>query len=181
VDRITVPSWRFSYHTIIPSHIRDVEIIAQSAQQPQALPVQPIMMRLLEYVIAMLICLAYILWRRGGLQFWSRKTTAFQQAVQALKKLPQKPNSKQIEQAFREVHTAFNQTAGETVFESQLDYFYQNHPRLTSLRPDTDTFFKQSRQLFFEPDMAAQLTQDHTLLKNLKQLCAGYDRLLKQR
>jgi mxaA protein len=179
VDRITVPTWRFSYNSIIPSHIRDTEIIAQPAQQPLALPVQPIMMQLLAYVIAMLLCLAYLLWRRGNLQFWSRKTTPFQKALQALKKLPQQSSSEQIVLAFREVHTAFNQTAGETLFESQLDDFYQNYPRLASLRADTDIFFTQSRQIFYESDTAS--TQDHTLLKNLKQLCLSYDRLLKQR
>lgn len=181
VDGITVPSWRFSYNTIIPSHIRDAEIIAQPAQQPQALPVQPIMMRLLAFVFAMLMCFAYLLWRRGNLQFWSRNITAFQKALQALKKLPSKPDLEQIEQAFRIIHTAFNQTAGETVFESQLDNFYHSHSPLTALRSETEIFFTQSRQIFYEPDAAAQLTQDTNLLKSLKQLCSDYDRLLKQR
>jgi mxaA protein len=100
-----------------------------------------------------------------------------------LKQLPEQAStSEQIEQAFRIVHRALNQTAGETVLESQLDYFYENHPQLAGLRSDTDLFFKQSRQIFYETSsLDNQQTQDNNLLKSLKHLCSRYDRLLKQR
>jgi mxaA protein len=100
-----------------------------------------------------------------------------------LKQLPEQAStSEQIEQAFRIVHRALNQTAGETVLESQLDYFYENHPQLAGLRSDTDLFFKQSRQIFYETSsLDNPLTQDNDLLKSLKHLCLRYNRLLKQR
>ncbi len=182
-ESITVPAWQFSYYSLIPSRISDAAIIAQSAQKPEALPIQPVVMRLFTSLGAALLCLAYILWRRGSLQFWSRKTTAFQHALKNLKQFPEQASTAdQIEQAFRIVHTALNQTAGETVLESQLEYFYQTHPQLTTLRSDTDQFFKQSRQIFYETSsFDNQLTQDNNLLKSLKHLCSRYDRLLKQR
>jgi hypothetical protein len=100
-----------------------------------------------------------------------------------LKQLPERAStSDQIKQAFRLVHTALNQTAGETVLESQLEYFYQTHPQLATLRSDTEQFFKQSRQIFYETSsLDNPLTQDNDLLKSLKHLCLRYNRLLKQR
>ncbi len=183
IESVTIPAWQFSYHALIPSHINDNEIFAQPAQKPAALPIQPIVTQLFIYLGAALLCLAYILWRRGSLQLWSRRTTAFQQALRDLKQLPElTTNPDQIEQAFRLVHRALNQTAGQTVLESQLDCFYQNHPQLTAMRSDTDRFFKQSRQLFYESSApVSQLTQDNNLLRTLKQLCSRYDRLLRQR
>ena len=183
IDSINVPAWRFSYYSLIPTRINDAEIIIQPAQKPETLAIQPLIVRLITYLATALLSMAYILWRRGSLQFWSRKTTAFQQALQDLKQLPaQSTDRNQIEQALRIVHSAINQTAGETVLESQLDDFYQNHPQLASLRSDTAQFFKQSRRIFYESSTSVkQLTDDNNLLKTLRNLCSSYNRLLRQR
>jgi hypothetical protein len=183
IDSLTVPAWRFSYYSLIPTRINDAEIILRSAQKPEVLAIQPVALQLITYLAAALLCMAYILWRRGSLQFWSRKTTAFQQALKDLKQLPdQSTDPNQIEQALRTVHSALNQTAGETVLESQLDCFYQNYPQLASLRSDTNQFFKQSRRIFYESSTSThQQVDDNNLLKNLRDLCSRYDRLLRQR
>jgi|GEM_PF-2391474 len=182
-DSLTVPAWEFSYHTIIPTRISDSELIAQPAQAPEKLPVRAVVARMLLALLTAIICMGYLLWRAGKLRLWSSKTTPFQTSLQALKQLPANAASaEQIEQAYRLVHTAFNQIAGQTVLESKLDCFFEQHPELNVLKSEAETFFRRSRQLFYETNTILELqSRDSNTLKMLRQLCLRFDRRLKQR
>ncbi len=184
LDTIVIPAWKFSYSSIIPTRLIDADITIRPPRQPIALEEQAIFFRMLSFLTGMLICLGYIVWRRGYLQLpWSRHSTPFQSALKGLKQLPEQSTSpKHIQHAFRLVHTALNQTAGEIVLESHLTDFYTKQPELAKLKEETESFFKQSRYLFYESNTTVEpKTLDKNLIKTLKQLCSRYDRFQRQR
>lgn len=51
--------------------------------------------------------------------------------------------------ALREVHRAFNSTAGRTVFGESLAVLFEQAPRYAALARDIETFFARSRAWFF--------------------------------
>ncbi len=54
-----------------------------------------------------------------------------------------------LQQCFLFIHEAFNQRAGYTLFESNLDVFFEQQPQLDSLRAEVEAFYQQSQASFF--------------------------------
>jgi mxaA protein len=82
---------------------------------------------------------------RGLLPWMRQKHAPFADAARRITK-----GTEGGEQALLLLHRAFDLTAGERVLADDLDVFLTRHPRFQPLRADIETFFADSRRIFFD-------------------------------
>ncbi len=73
------------------------------------------------------------------------------------------------EEALRTVHEALNGTAGGVVFAETLDQFFIKNPEFGSIRATLESFFSESRAVFFQPGEMQGVRADK--LRSLVELC----------
>lgn len=105
--------------------------------------------RIVAYVVASLLLLAYLAHVYIGLPWWSRAHRPFTQAWRSLRELRTDSAEPRWPQAFQRLHEALNRTAGEVVFEHDVDRFLGAHARFEPVRGDLVRFFQLSRRAFF--------------------------------
>ena len=105
--------------------------------------------RLTAYGVAGLLLLGYLAHVYLGLPWAARRRRPFTLAWRDLRSLPRAASAERRQEAFRRLHEALNQTAGQVVFEPDLDRFIAAHPQFTSLRGELLLFFQRSREQFF--------------------------------
>lgn len=101
---------------------------------------------LLAVLALSLLGLIYILGQRAWLP---RMGGPFAQAFRAIRKLPN--NAAGIQTAVTKVHESLNKTAGNSLFNSNLDAFLAKKPAFKVMKSEFIQFFGLSRQVFFEP------------------------------
>jgi mxaA protein len=106
--------------------------------------------RLLWYAGLATVLLGYLAQVYIGLPWWTRRRRPFGQAWRALRQLPPQPDAAQWRAAWTQLHRAFNQTAGQALFEPGVPAFLSAHPRFEALRGELPQFFRRSRAVFFE-------------------------------
>ncbi len=90
--------------------------------------------------------LAYLYW---GLPFLSR-ARPFTEVYRSLRKFSDQVwREDHYSEALREIHRAFNETAGKTVFLENLGDFFNNHRQYASLKSSINDYFSHSRKYFF--------------------------------
>ncbi len=89
----------------------------------------------------------------GLLLWWRRRRQAEGPFARATRALRAKLSD---EHAIRLVHTAFNETAGHSVFAESLESFFAQHPHYDAMRAQITQFFAMSRQVFFDTSMQGQ-------------------------
>ncbi len=112
-----------------------------------------------------LLGLLYILGQHAWLP---RMGGNFAKAYRTIKKLPDSPDG--LKQAVSAAHKAFNQTAGFTVFNDNLQAFLDSQSNFNAIKPELAQFFALSRQVYFEPDA------DHGLGNNPAQWLLTFTR-----
>jgi mxaA protein len=112
----------------------------------------------------------------GKLPGVKRTNGPFARTLSQLKVLQKKqPEPEIYQQALRQVHRAFNETAGQVVLSEDLDQFFIRQPGHTPLREPIEQLFGHSRNLFFESGDAADEGGINALLK-LCQQCRDIER-----
>jgi len=107
---------------------------------------------LLGILGATLLGLLYIL----GMRAWlPRMGAPFAKAFRDIRKLPDSADG--LQQAVARVHKSLNLTAGNSVFNDNLDQFVLHKPAFKPVKADIEHFFGLSRQVFFEPQAAHQV------------------------
>lgn len=125
-------------------------------------------------VLALLGALA---WRRlGGLR--RQGVPPFDEAWQALRRLPDTPDAAAWRQGLTLLHRALDRSAGQRLFAPGLDGFLARRPELAPLRADFERFFRQSRTAFFAPGGAAagDLAWLRALCRRARELESGGSR-----
>ena len=84
----------------------------------------------------------------------------FAQAHRKIKRLP--TNSAQQKQALFDLHNAFNQTFGATLFAKNLHQFLAEHPQFSRLTTEIQAFFETSNRALF-----ASHSENETSVKEL--------------
>ncbi len=120
-----------------------------------------------------LAVLGYIFGKLPGIK---RTQGPFARTLGQLKVLQKKSHEpKNYQQALRQIHRAFNETAGRVVLSEDLEQFFIEQPRLATLREPIEQLFKRSRNLFFESEGATVEGSINSLLK-LCQQCRDIER-----
>jgi mxaA protein len=105
-----------------------------------------------------------------GLPWWGAQRRPFALASRQLNQAP----AASWREACQRVHAAFNQSAGEVLFEHGVDRFIAKHTGFAPLRPDIVRFLRLSRREFFEG--AAHQVDDATWLAEFCRRCRDAER-----
>lgn len=175
VVQAMTPASKITAVPLIPPHLANEAITPRPPVPPQLLPLET-HYRIMGGLVTAIVIIALLLFLRPGFAGFRQRSHAFAAACRLLRRPRQAPpESTEFREALQTVHRAFNQTAGKTVFASRLDRFFEENPRFSPCRADTEKFFALSRQVFFGNPADIQLHEcDLAWLKNL---CRRYRKL----
>ncbi len=123
---------------------------------------------LLVLIVSVLIWLA---WHFG---FRPRHRLPFAHAVFELNKM-RWLGRKNADTASRNLHHAFNRSAGTVLVASQLDKLWQQCPWLLPLQPEIDSFYQQSAMHFFSAQGGD--AKDYDQLLDLARACRAREKM----
>ena len=132
--------------------------------------------RLWSYGVLLLLLAAYLAHVYLGLPWWSRRQRPFTQAWREFRRLPGAALAQQQPALYRRLHDALNRTAGQVVFETDLDHFIADHPRFAGLRAELALFFQRSRQQFFAVAATGEVADMGPWLRRLCKACCDAER-----
>lgn len=108
---------------------------------------------LIGVLAASLLGLLYML----GMHAWlPRMGAPFAKAYRDIRKMPD--TAEGLQQAVARLHESLNKTAGNSVFSSNLADFLQKKPAFSPMKQEIEQFFGLSRQVFFEPNAATNVS-----------------------
>ena len=105
--------------------------------------------RLVAYAAGLAVLLVYLAAAYGGVPWWSRRHRPFTRAWRQIRQLPAAPADAPWRAACRRLHEALNETAGEVLFERDVQAFAERHAAFAGLRDDIRRFMQVSRREFF--------------------------------
>lgn len=169
---LTIPAVPMMLSSLLPAEIDDLSdatITKPDRTAPQYDIRGPKQRTLFWGAIAAMCFLLSLLW----LRLWGHKNRQpFDQALVRMKKFK---NKKDLIGVAREIHHAFNATAGETIVQGTLNSLFISAPRLTSLREEITAFYNASAQSFFNPAATSDLNYSEML--KLVKACRNTERL----
>ncbi|MGH8558056.1 MAG: hypothetical protein ACRESZ_11455 [Methylococcales bacterium] len=161
---------------LIPARIADAEVTIRPAVEAK-----PISWTRHVWIVVILgaswtIVLAFWVWRRGFWPFFRSDRRPFACARRKLRRWRRaRLESTEYRNALLAIHRAFNESAGEILFASGLENFFNQHPWFESMREKTGFFFALSEQVFFtgSPDL-----QDSAYsVRWLEQFCRDFQKI----
>ena len=114
--------------------------------------------RLKVFLMLLALSLLGLLYMLGKHAWLPRMGGPFARSYRQVRKLPN--NTEGIQQAVTSMHTAFNTTAGNSLFSVNLDDFLAKKPAFNAIKSEMQQFFGLSRQVFFEPNAQHQVGND---------------------
>lgn len=150
--KVLVPAIRIDLNTVTDPSATDL----QADQPPRLLPQR--YQHLALYAGVLLIALAGLAWRYFGFTL-ADKRQPFTQTWKRWRRRRYARDEATTVAALRDIHQAFNDTAGKTVFAETLDAFFAEHKQFDPLRQPINDFFIYSRSVFFAAGMRESATQ----------------------
>ena len=142
---------------------------------PPLLDTKPAIWRLAASAAVAALLLAYLGYVYLGLPFLGRRQRPFTRAYRQIRRLGTDAMGENFHLALKEVHGAFNDTAGGTVFKDGVDHFLAAQPRFGPLHSEIKKFFDRSRQEFFAEDRQSA-KEDIRWLRTLCRHCRDIER-----
>jgi mxaA protein len=105
--------------------------------------------RLLAWAAIALLLIATLAVAYLGPPWRAARNRPFGVAWRQLRRLPAKPGDEAWRAACVQLHEALNRSAGEVLFERDLDAFVQRQPGFAPLRDDLQRFLQTTREQFF--------------------------------
>jgi len=125
----------------------------------------------LAILAASLLGLVYILGQRAWLP---RMGGAFAKAYRKLNRFSR--THAPLKDSVAAIHQAFNDTAGYSVFSSNLNTFLAEHPQFNAVQSEINTFFAISRQVYFEPQANMPVAEPQGWLIKFARHCRDCER-----
>ncbi len=177
VEELRVDAWPVTVGPLAPAEARQREGLGDLRPDvaPPLVDTGPIQARLLAWGAGALLALAYLAWVYLGLPWLARRQRPFAAAWRALGRQPAPGTDEQRRAAYRQLHAALNQTAGQVVFAQDLAGFVAAHPRFAGLQAELALFFQRSREQFFS-GAAAPLAEHDGWLLGLCRRCRDAER-----
>lgn len=161
---------------LIPGSISDADVTMPPAIAPEPIPTQLHWQIIATSCTAMTIILGFLGWQRDWLPFLLFRKSAFGSARKQLSRWRKaKPESPEYRNALLTVHRALNEAAGETIFASELERFFDGHPDFVPMRAKTRIFFALSQQIFFTKNK--NLVNADYSVTWLEQFCHEYHKI----
>uniref|UniRef100_UPI003137CCF8 hypothetical protein n=1 Tax=Variovorax sp. YR752 TaxID=1884383 RepID=UPI003137CCF8 len=105
--------------------------------------------RLVAWAAIALLLIATLAVAYLGPPWRAARNRPFGIAWRQLRRLPAQPDDEAWRDACVRLHGALNRTAGEVLFERDLDAFVQRHPGFAPLRDELQRFLHTTREQFF--------------------------------
>ncbi len=159
-EDLRVDAWPLTVAPVAPAEasVREGLGVLRPDAAPPLIDLAAAHARLWSYAVLALLLATYLLHVYIGLPWWTRQHRPFTQAWRAMRRLPEAALAEQQQSLYRRLHEALNQTAGQVVFEQNLDRFIAEHPQFAELRDELALFFLRSREQFFAGSAAGQGT-----------------------
>ncbi len=150
-QEVRVEAWPVTVAPLAPAEVSPRRGLGDLLpdEPPPAIDLRASHLRFMAYGCVLLLLLVYLAQVYVGLPWWSRRHRPFAQAWRTLRSAPHDGTEAQRHAAFRCVHAALDQSAGETLFEQGVDRFVNARPRFAPLHADLVEFFRLSRREFF--------------------------------
>ena len=153
-QELRIEAWPLTVAPLVP-----VEVPARNGlgelrpdQPPSLIDTEPARWRLRAYALVLAGLSGYLALVYVGLPWQGARRRPFGRAWRELRplwKLPVQPSPLQWRAACRQLHAAFNQSAGEVLFERGVDRFIAQHAAFLPLRADIGRFLQLSQREFF--------------------------------
>jgi mxaA protein len=131
-------------------------------------------LRLIAFAVVLAALLAYLAVVYLGLPWWGTRRRPFGLAWREVRHLPPTPSDAAWRAACQQMHAALNQSAGEVLFEQNVERFAARRPAFAALRADIVKFLHLSRRVFFAG--AAQAPGDAAWLVGFCRRCRDAER-----
>lgn len=144
------PEWSFVLNPIIPANTPDNQVKVRDGLPAPAIELGPHRMRLAALLVGAVAVLIHLARRYQVLALLFRQKGPFERAHRQLLKLARRSSDPVVyRQAFRAMHRALDETAGQTLLTGHLERFFRSHPSFAELRGELELFFARSQRLFF--------------------------------
>lgn len=144
---VDIPAWRFWFSPLAVGDLRLAKASLQPQAPPSAIDLSGHYLQLaaaISCLIAGLAGLVYIHADRRWLPFMGG---AFARAYRQIRRLPRTPQHEA--KALLQLHQAFDQLNGASLFSAGIDDFITRHPQFAEARDDITAFYTQSGQRLF--------------------------------
>ena len=149
-----IPAWRFRVARLTDDQ-RPVSDL-RNDYAPKPLQVPPYLLWLAG--LGLLSAVAGLYYLYGSVPFLARHQGPFADAYRQLQQLSLASDAEYFT-ALRLVHQAFNQTAGQVLFQRDLASFFRQQSQFQRLRQPIEHYFAHTQQLFFTDHNQAQAQQ----------------------
>lgn len=147
---------RFEAWPVTVAPLVPVEVSARNGlgelrpdQPPSSIDTEPAQWRLRAYALLLAGLSGYLALVYFGLPWQGARRRPFGRAWRELRKMATQPSPLQWRAACRQLHAAFNQSAGEVLFERGVDRFVARRAAFLPLRADILRFLQLSQREFF--------------------------------
>jgi mxaA protein len=172
VVKYRIPSFEFNISPIARFGQIKIEEDMSPYQGPMLLDSQKEQQRLKGLLTILVLSLLGLLYMLGKYTWLPRMGGPFARSyrhIHKLSKSSQANSPEAIKQVIASMHTAFNSTAGHSLFIDNLDTFLANKPAFQVIKDELMQFFNLSNQVFFEPNAKRHISATPTLW--LAQFC----------
>ena len=148
---VRIDAWPVTVAPLVPVDVSPRHGLGelQPDQQPLHIDTAARRHRLVAYAAGLAVLLAYLAAVYGGVPWWSRQHRPFSRAWRQIRRLTASPSDVPWRTACQRVHEALNETAGEVLFERDVQVFAERHTAFAALREDIRRFMQLTRREFF--------------------------------
>ena len=168
---VKLPAWQFWFSPLVPADIKNTGEHLIPQFKPSLVAVAPHQQRLAVLLVMLVIGLVGLFYINAHSRWLPFMNGAFARAHHRLKKLPKTPAS--VKAALVQMHQAFNNVHGGTLFEGDVARFLEKHPQFGKLGAEIEQFFRRSNQALFgeENHDSAQFIGEMTVLSRRLRDC----------
>ncbi|HSW06975.1 hypothetical protein [Aquabacterium sp.] len=177
IEDLRVDAWPLTVAPLAPAEAPVREGLGELRPDaaPPLIDTGPARARLTAYFVLLLLAAGYLGHVYLGLPWWARRRRPFTMAWRALRGLPESAFAERRQEMFKRVHEALNQTAGQVLFEPDIERFITAHPQFAGQRAELALFFQRSREQFFA-GAAAEATDHDAWLRRFCKACCDAER-----
>lgn len=155
IVKYRIPSWDFAISPLSIFGGVKVEGDMTGFRGPLLLDSKPVQTRLNLAIAIFALSLISLLYMLGKHTWLPRMGGPFAKSYRSIRKQPNTQLG--VQNAVTNLHTAFNTTAGNSVFGGSLNLFLEKKPAFKAIKLELEQFFALSRQVFFEPQSTQKL------------------------
>jgi mxaA protein len=148
---LRVDAWPVTVAPLVPVEVSPRRGLGelQPDDAPALLPTAPLQQRLAVWIAGIVLVAAWLAVLQFGLPWWRRRARPFAAAWRSVRDLRADAGPDEWRAACRQMHAAFDATAGAVLFERDLAAFTASQSAYAGLAGEIRTFFALSRREFF--------------------------------